>query len=131
MAAPQFVPYEDCYDPGCSPEDAAREFHEVMCRRRTVRMFSNRPVSKETIEWCVRCAGSAPSGANKQPWRFVCVQDQDLKHQIRVAAEKEEHELYFRRANAQWLQDLEPLGTDEHKEFLEVAPWLVVVFKLM
>lgn len=131
MAVPQFVPYEDRYDPGCSPEDAAREFHEVMCRRRTVRMFSNRPVSKETIEWCVRCAGSAPSGANKQPWRFVCVQDQDLKHQIRVAAEKEEHELYFRRANAQWLRDLEPLGTNEHKEFLEVAPWLVVVFKLM
>jgi len=131
MATPHFVPYEDRHDPGCSPEEGARAFHQVMGRRRTVRMLSNRPVSKETIEWCVRCAGTAPSGANKQPWRFVCVQDQDLKHQIRIAAEKEERELYFRRANAQWLQDLEPLGTDEHKAFLEVAPWLVVVFKLM
>jgi iodotyrosine deiodinase len=131
MAAPQFVPYEDRYVPGRSPEDAARDFHEIMSHRRTVRMFSDRPVSRQTMEWCVRAAASAPSGANKQPWRFVCVQDPDLKHQIRVAAEKEEHELYLRRANAQWLEDLKPLGTDQHKEFLEVAPWLVVVFKLM
>ncbi len=131
MAAPQFVPYEDRYDPGRASEDAARAFCEIMCRRRTVRMFSDRPVSKETIEWCVRCAGSAPSGANKQPWRFVCVQQRDTKRLIRIAAEKEERELYFRRANAQWLEDLKPLGTDEHKKFLEIAPWLVVVFKLM
>ena len=79
----------------------------------------------------VRSAGSAPSGANKQPWRFVCVQDPALKREIRVAAEREEHELYAHRANEEWLRDLEPLGTDANKGFLEVAPWLVVVFKLV
>ena len=131
MDAPKFVPLEDRYVPDLSPEEAAQHFHDVMRRRRTVREYSDRPVSRETLEWCVRCAGTAPSGANKQPWRFVCVQDPDVKHQIRVAAEKEEHELYTHRANEEWLRDLERLGTDEHKEFLEVAPWLVVVFKLM
>jgi nitroreductase len=98
--------------------------------RRSVRMFSDRPVSRQTIESLVRVAGSAPSGANKQPWRFVCVQDAQLKHEIRMGAEAEEREFYARRGGTTWLKDLEPLGTDEHKEFLEVAPWLIVVFKL-
>ncbi|MCA8975527.1 MAG: nitroreductase family protein, partial [Planctomycetes bacterium] len=109
---------------------AAAAFHDVMRRRRSVRMFSDRPVDRAVIEWLVRAAHSAPSGANKQPWRFVCVQDPATKRRIREGAEQEEREFYARRANAEWLRDLEPLGTDEHKEFLTVAPWLVVVFQL-
>jgi nitroreductase len=130
MTQPRFVPYSDRYVPGAPAEEAARRFHEVMRRRRTVRMFSDRPVSRETIEWLVRTAGSAPSGANKQPWRFVAVQDPALKRQIREAAEREEREFYASRAGARWLADLQPLGTDANKEYLEVAPWLLVVFKL-
>jgi iodotyrosine deiodinase len=131
MAAPEFVPLMERFDPGVPPEEAARRFHDVMRRRRTVRQFSDRPVSRETIEWIVRTATTAPSGANKQPWRFVCVQDPALKRAIRVAAENEEREFYSRRASPEWLADLEPLGTDPTKEFLEVAPWLIVIFKLV
>ncbi|MHC4959626.1 MAG: nitroreductase family protein [Planctomycetota bacterium] len=123
-----FVPLPDRYDPGCPAEQAARSFFKVMATRRTVRMFSDKPVSREAIEWIVRAAGTAPSGANKQPWRFVCVQDRATKRAIRIAAEKEEKEFYERRAPASWLKDLAPLGTDEHKEFIEVAPWLIAVF---
>lgn len=94
-------------------------------------MFSERPVSRETIEWVVRTAGTAPSGANKQPWRFVCVQTAELKREIRLAAEEEERAFYRHRATDRWLKDLAPIGTDQHKEFLEVAPWLVVVFKIL
>jgi nitroreductase len=125
-----FVPLPERYDPGAPPEEGARRFYEAMRTRRSVRMFSDRTVSRETIEWCVRAAHSAPSGANKQPWRFVCVQDPAIKREIRRAAEEEEREFYRRRASAEWLDDLAPLGTDEHKAFLEVAPWLIVVFKL-
>ncbi|MCB9872289.1 MAG: nitroreductase family protein [Planctomycetes bacterium] len=131
MSDPRFVPYDDRYVPTEAPEHAARRFCEVMSRRRTVRMFSDRPVDAELVEWLVRAAGSAPSGANKQPWRFVCVRDAALKREIRIAAEREERELYARRANPEWLRDLEPLGTDADKGFLETVPWLVVVFKLM
>ena len=119
------------FDPGVSPEEAARRFQEIMQQRRSVRQFSDRPVSRETIEWLVRAAGSAPSGANKQPWRFVCVDDPELKREIRLAAEAEEREFYERRAPAEWLADLAPLETDASKPFLEIAPWLVVVFKLV
>jgi nitroreductase len=131
MVNAEFVPYENRYSPEVSPDEAARTFYDIMRRRRTVRMFSDRPVARETIEWLVRTAGSAPSGANKQPWRFVCVQDPAIKREIRLGAEKEERELYGHRANEEWLADLAPLGTDEHKGFLETVPWLVVVFKLM
>jgi nitroreductase len=120
----------DPYSPAEPAEAAAARFYDVMRRRRTVRMFSDRPVSRAVIESLVRVAASAPSGANKQPWRFVCVQDPALKREIRHAAEQEEREFYSRRASPEWLADLAPLGTDEHKEFLEVAPWLIVVFKL-
>lgn len=126
---PEWVPLQP-YDPGVSPEEGSRRFFETMQSRRTVRMFSGRPVSRETIENCIRAAGSAPSGANKQPWRFVCVQDPGIKKKIRAAAEQEEHEFYTRRATPEWLADLAPLGTDETKDFLEIAPWLIVVFKL-
>ena len=127
---PRFVPYEP-YVTAESPEAASRRFYEILDRRRTVRTFSDRPVSRETIENLIMAAGTAPSGANKQPWRFVAVHDPALKKEIRVAAEQEEREFYFRRANEQWLRDLAAVGTDEHKPFLEAAPWLVVVFKLM
>ncbi len=131
MTGPNYVPYENRYIPEESPEVAVRKFYEVLSRRRTVRDFSDAPVPRSVIEWLVRTAGSAPSGANKQPWRFVCIQDSDLKHEIRIAAEKEERELYEHRANEEWLRDLDPLGTNADKGFLEVAPWLVVVFKLL
>jgi len=129
MSEPAFIAYEP-YDPGVAPEVVSSRFCHIMARRRTIRHFSDRPVSSETIQWLVRTASTAPSGANKQPWRFVCVKDPKLKHQIRLGAEKEEREFYHRRANQQWLDDLRTLGTDEHKDFLEVAPWLIVVFRL-
>jgi len=118
------------YDPGVSPEAGARNFFEVMNRRRTVRQFSDRPVSQETIEWICRAGGTAPSGAHKQPWRFVCVNDPALKREMRQAAEAEEQEFYDRRASREWLEDLSPLGTDSSKPFLEIAPWVIVVFAL-
>lgn len=130
MTDAPFVPYPDRYQPPQPPESAAAAFCDVVRRRRSVRMFSDQPVSRATIEWLVRSAHSAPSGANKQPWRFVCVQDPAVKARIRAAAEAEEREFYARRANDEWLRDLAPLGTDEHKEFLTTAPWLVVVFQL-
>lgn len=130
MDRAQFVPYRDRFVPSSPADVAAEAFYETMRRRRSVRMFSDRPVERATIEWLVRAAHSAPSGANKQPWRFVCVQDPVQKRQIRIAAEREEREFYERRANDEWLRDLAPLGTDADKSFLEVAPWLVVVFQL-
>jgi iodotyrosine deiodinase len=130
MHGPELVPLPERHDPGIAPEAAARAFTEAMQKRRSIREFSDRPVSKETIEWIVRAAHSAPSGANKQPWRFVCVQDAATKRKIRLGAEAEEREFYERRANDEWLADLSPLGTDAEKPFLEIAPWLVVVFQL-
>lgn len=131
MSAARYVPYANRHQPSRSPLEEIEAFYEVMSRRRSVRMFSDRAVPREVIEGLVRCATTAPSGANKQPWRYVCVQDAAIKHEIRMAAEKEEREFYEHRANAKWLADLEPLGTDPDKEFLEIAPWLIVVFKLM
>ncbi len=130
MTIPRFVAYTP-YAPEASPEAAARRFYEILSLRRTVRTFSDRPVSRETIENIIAAAGTAPSGANKQPWRFVAVQDSALKREIRVAAEAEEREFYYRRANEAWLRDLRAIGTDEDKPFLEIAPWLIAVFKLM
>ena len=96
--------------------------------RRSVRDFSSADVPREIIEACVAAAGTAPSGANKQPWRFVAVRDPALKARIREAAEQEERAFYGGRATEQWLSDLEPLATDAHKPFLETAPWLIAVF---
>jgi len=127
--SPRFVPLERVEV--SDPLAAARAFRQTMERRRTVRMFSDRPVAREVIEEVIRAAGTAPSGANKQPWRFVAVGDAAIKREIRLAAEEEEREFYLRRAPETWKRDLFPLGTDEHKPFLEVAPWLIVVFKLM
>lgn len=118
------------YDPGEPAQDAARAFYERMNRRRTVRMFSDRAVSRETIEWVIRAAGTAPSGAHKQPWRFIAVSEPQTKRAIREAAEEEEREFYERRASERWLADLRPFGTNPDKRFLEIAPWLVVVMAL-
>lgn len=128
---PEFIPFVDRFEPSLSSDQAARSFCETMAKRRSVRAFSDRPVSRQTIEWIVRAAGSSPSGANKQPWRFVCVSDPVLKREIRLGAEQEEREFYETRAGQEWLNDLAPLGTDANKEFLETAPWLIVVFKLV
>jgi len=106
----------------------ARDFAELMQRRRTVRDFSDRPVPRELIEQCLRAAGSAPSGANMQPWHFVAVSDLELKRRIRAAAEEEERHFYQHRASPEWLAALEPLGTGSDKPFLEVAPWLIAIF---
>lgn len=109
----------------------ARAFLETMRTRRSIRYFSDRPVDRSVIEALILTAGSAPSGANKQPWKFVAISDPLIKRQIRIAAEHEEREFYSRRATPEWLRDLAPLGTDASKPFLETAPWLIVVFKLM
>lgn len=106
----------------------AAAFRRDMLRRRTVRQLSRRPVPREIIEDCLRVAGSAPSGANRQPWHFVVVADQAVKRKIRRAAEKEEHAFYHGRAPQEWLKALAPLGTGEHKPYLEAAPYLVVIF---
>lgn len=108
--------------------ERAKKFYEAMQRRRTIRDYSDRPVPREVIEYCIRAAGTAPSGANLQPWHFVAVSDPEIKLQIRVAAEKEEKEFYEKRAPKAWLDALAPLGTDWHKPFLETAPWLIAVF---
>jgi len=108
--------------------ERARVFRAEMQRRRTVRQFSDRPVPRAVIEECLLVAGSAPSGANMQPWHFVVVSDPRIKHEIRVAAEQEEDEFYNRRAPQEWLDALAVIGTDEHKPFLETAPYLIVVF---
>lgn len=130
MDEPVFLPLGPTYDPGCPPEQAARDFHEVLSQRRSIRAFSDRPVSRETVEWVVSAATSAPNGANKQPWRFVAVSDPKVKHQIRLAAEEEERALYGGRASEEWLEDLAPLGTDDVKEYLDIAPWLIIVFRM-
>ena len=105
------------------------EFYHWYDSRRSVRDFSAKPIPRELIDNLVMSAGSAPSGANKQPWTFCIVSNPDIKQQIRIAAEKEEKESYEHRMGAQWLKDLQPLGTDWEKPFLEIAPYLIIVFK--
>jgi iodotyrosine deiodinase len=106
----------------------AAAFYEEVKRRRTVRDFSERPVPREVIEDCIRAAGTAPNGANMQPWHFVVVADPEIKQKIRAGAEEEERAFYQGKAPQEWLDALAPLGTDEHKPFLETAPYLIVIF---
>ncbi|MGA7966778.1 MAG: nitroreductase family protein [Gammaproteobacteria bacterium] len=129
MADPRFVPLSG-YREYSQPEmlERARDFQVEMERRRTVRMFSDRSVPRELIEHCLATAATAPSGANMQPWHFVAVADPAVKARIRAAAEAEEREFYAHRASPEWLEALAPLGTDEQKPFLEIAPWLIAVF---
>ncbi len=109
--------------------EKSEAFERLMKKRRTVRTFSDKPVNIDVIKNCVRAASYAPSGANKQPWHFVIVGNKEIKKKIRIAAEKEEREFYSGRAPESWLKDLEPFGTNENKEFLETAPYLIVVFE--
>jgi nitroreductase len=106
----------------------AESFRDLVRRRRTVRDFDPRPVPREVIAACIAAAGTAPSGANQQPWHFVAVSDPAVKRRIREAAEAEEREFYERRAPAEWLEALQPIGTDWRKPFLETAPWLIAIF---
>jgi len=108
--------------------DLARAFADELAKRRTIRDFSGQSVPRAVIEHCLRAAGTAPSGANQQPWRFVAVSDPEAKRQIRIAAEAEEREFYAHRAPDEWLDALAPLGTDANKPFLQIAPWLIAVF---
>ena len=103
-------------------------FFENLSTRRTIRNFSDRPVDREIIENCIKTAGTAPSGANMQPWHFVLISNPKIKKQIRVAAEKEEKEFYKTRAPKEWLEALAPLGTDNNKPYLETAPYLIAIF---
>lgn len=124
-----FIPLEFEYLTADEQLTRSREFLERMRRRRTVRDFSSRPVPFELIENAIATAGTAPSGANQQPWTFVVVRDPAIRRQIRSAAEAEEKESYEHRMSEEWLRALAPLGTDWHKPHLEDAPYLIVVFR--
>ncbi len=129
MAKYNFIPIPGYHEyPVEEMEQRAAEFYADMERRRTVRDFSDRPVPRTVIENCLRAAGTAPNGANLQPWHFVAVSNPEIKKQIREGAEEEERVFYSGRAPDEWLEALAPLGTDEHKPFLETAPTLIVVF---
>jgi nitroreductase len=131
MPAPaNFIPLTSYREyPQAEMIERARSFNAEIQRRRTVREFSDRAVPREIIEQCVLAAGSAPSGAALQPWHFVVVSAAALKAEIRREAEKEEREFYNGRAPQEWLDALAPLGTDPHKPFLEIAPYLIAIFE--
>jgi iodotyrosine deiodinase len=125
-----FIPYRPERLPEAEMRRRARDFHAAMDRRRSVRAFSPDPVPRELIEIAIRTASTAPSGAHRQPWKFVVVGDPGLKREIRAAAEAEEYESYVGgRMPEEWLEALAPLGTGWEKPFLETAPWIVVVFE--
>lgn len=124
----QSVPLDFTERPPEEMRARAEQFLRLMQQRRSVRAFSDRPVPRRLIERAVQTAGTAPSGAHRQPWRFVAVDDPNLKSEIREAAEEEERKGYEERMSEEWLDALEPLGTDWRKPFLETAPWLVVCF---
>jgi len=132
VSSPRFVPYRPARLPEAEMLERARAFQEELDRRRSVREFSSDPVPRELIEIAIRSASTAPSGAHRQPWRFVVVGDPAVKREIRVAAEEEERESYLGgRMPPEWLEALAPLGTSWEKPFLETVPWLVVVFEEM
>ncbi len=131
MTTPEYDPVPLQYPaplPAAEMNTRAHAYFEVMSKRRTVREFSAEPVHRSVIEACVLTAGSAPSGANNQPWHFVCINDPVTKRAIREAAEREEEAFYGGKAGEAWLQDINPLGTNASKPFLEEAPWLIAVF---
>lgn len=107
----------------------SEDYYENLEQRRSVRNFSDKPIPKQVIENIIKTASTAPSGAHKQPWTFAVVSNPALKKQIRAAAEQEEHESYTKRMSEEWLEDLKPLQTDWQKPFLEIAPYLIIVFK--
>ncbi len=130
-SAPRFIPLKSYREyPPAEMIERAHAFNTDMQRRRTVREFSTRPVPREIIEQCLLAAGSAPSGANLQPWLFMVVSDAAVKAEIRAGAEKEEREFYSGKAPQEWLEVLAPLSTDENKPFLQDAPYLIVIFEV-
>ncbi len=128
MKADQFIPLHLHEYSEAEMRQRASDFYGEMKRRRTVRDFSDRTVPGDIIESCIRTAGTAPSGANQQPWHFVVVSDPEIKRQIRLAAEEEERAFYSGRAPEEWREALAHLGTDANKPFLESAPYLIVIF---
>lgn len=128
MTKPTFIPLEYSEKNSDDMVLKSQNFYQEMKRRRTIRDFSDRPVPEEVIQNAIRVAGTAPNGANLQPWHFVVVSNREIKKKIREAAEEEERAFYRQRATKEWLQALEHLGTDENKPFLEMAPYLIVVF---
>lgn len=129
MSEYPFIPYRfECHPPE-EMKRRAEEFYELMDRRRSIRDFSDEPVPKELIETAIRTASTAPSGAHRQPWRFVVVGDPEIKRKIRIAAEAEEKKSYEKRMPDEWLEALAPLGTTWEKPFLETVPWIVVAFE--
>lgn len=123
------LPLPDFHDMSdAEMQEAALKFYEFMAKRHSIRDFSDRGVERDVIENCIRAAGTAPSGANHQPWHFVAVANPAIKNQIRVAAEEEEKRFYAGAGGDEWLKALEPLGTDPLKPHLDVAPWLIIVF---
>jgi nitroreductase len=126
---PTFIPHRPPRRPDADVVARAREWYDEMDRRRSVRRFSPEPVPREAIELAIRTASTAPSGAHHQPWRFVAIADPAIKREIREAAEAEERDAYGGRMPDEWLRELAPLGTDWHKDYLEIAPWIVVLFE--
>lgn len=124
-----FVLYSPPIVPVSEMQDKADEFYELLRKRRSVRTFSDQPIPLSLMEKIILSAGTAPSGAHKQPWTFCLIGDPGVKKQIREAAEAEEKKSYTERMSEEWIKDLAPLGTDWQKPFLEIAPWLIVVFK--
>ncbi len=129
MTTQNFIPFEPVQFDEAEMLERSRSFYKFMDRRRSLRMFSDKSVPKELIENLIRTASSAPSGAHKQPWTFCAVSDPAIQSKIREAAEAEEYESYNGRMSDEWLEDLKQFGTDWHKPFLEIAPWLIIVFK--
>jgi iodotyrosine deiodinase len=124
-----FISYTKKTFDAAEMENRSQEFFEWMDKRRTIRDFSDKPIPENVIENILMAASTAPSGAHKQPWTFCVIKDPEIKKQIRIAAEKEEKESYENRMTDEWLKDLQPIGTDWHKSFLETAPYLIVIFK--
>lgn len=129
QGTPQFIPLTSFHRfPEAEMEARAATFYEELARRKTIREFSSQPVPRKVIEQCLLAAGTAPSGANHQPWHFAVISDPERKKKIRKEAEIEEREFYERRAPQEWKDALAPLGTDSNKPFLEEAPYLIAIF---
>jgi len=129
MKNSSFIPYNRPFIDQQTMLKKAETHHQLMEQRRSLRDFSDKVIDKSIIEKLILAASTAPSGAHKQPWTFCAVSNPTIKKEIRRAAEEEEYENYHGRMSEDWLEDLQPFGTDWHKEFLEIAPWLIIVFK--
>lgn len=129
MSEHPFIPFSRPFVPAEEMDKDINSFYQFMDQRRSVRDFSDTPVPRSVIEKILLTANTAPSGAHKQPWTFCAISNAEIQTKIREAAEEEEQQNYNGRMSEEWLRDLAPLGTDEHKPFLEIAPWLIVMFK--